>query len=142
MERNIKLRVWDEKYRKMIFDEFHLLGEVTAFGLIEQYLFETKETDHIPTIERWNDLIVMLFAYQQDKHKANIFVGDILSEKWKAEVFQTHEGTFMVRFHTNPTRNKPMSLKKYLQHRDKAGTSDRDNVIIGNIYENPDLISD
>lgn len=83
----------------------------------------------------------MQFSFQYDENKNEIYVGDILSAKWKVEVYQNDEGTFMVKFHNNPEGNKPMTLKKYLLHRKKAGTADRDCIVIGNIYENPELLS-
>lgn len=80
----------------------------------------------------------------KDKNGKEIYVSDILSDRWKVEVYQNDEGTFMIKFHTNPKMNKPMTLKKYLKAREKAGTSIcegyRDCIVIGNIYENPELL--
>ncbi|MCK9282290.1 MAG: YopX family protein [Melioribacteraceae bacterium] len=84
---------------------------------------------------------VVQFTGLNDKNGMSIYEGHILSEKWKCEVYQNDEGTFMVKFHTNPDWNSPMSLKKYLYDREIAGTSDRDNIIIGNIHENPELLN-
>lgn len=84
--------------------------------------------------------ILMQYAFEEDIKGTQIFVGDILGEKWKCEVYQNDEGTFMVKFHCNPKINKPTTLKKYLKSREKAGTSENDNIIIGNIYENAWLL--
>jgi hypothetical protein len=64
-----------------------------------------------------------------------IFEGDILSEKYKAEVYRDNNGAFCVRFHVNPKINKPMLLAAFIYTRKRAGTFDRDGVIIGNIFE-------
>jgi uncharacterized phage protein (TIGR01671 family) len=83
---------------------------------------------------------LMQFTGLIDKNGTEIYEGDILSDRWKVEVYQNDEGTFMVKFHTNPEINRPISLKKYLLGRETAGTLERDCIIIGNIYQNPELI--
>jgi uncharacterized phage protein (TIGR01671 family) len=81
------------------------------------------------------------FTGLKDEVGVEIYEGDVLSEKWRAEVYKNNEGTYMVRFYTNPKGNKPQSLFSYLKKREKAGTSDRDCIKIGNIYQNPELLS-
>ena len=83
------------------------------------------------------------FTGVNDKNGNPIYGGDIISDMWKVQVYQNEDGTFMVRFHTNPNANKPLMLKEYLEKREKAGTSIcegyRDCIVVGNIYENPEL---
>lgn len=81
-----------------------------------------------------------LFTGEKDINGSDIYAGDVLSEKWKVEVYVSKKGTFMVKFHTNPKVNLPISLREYLGKRKVAGTPDRDNIIIGNIHENPELL--
>ena len=69
-----------------------------------------------------------------DKNGVKIFEGDIFSEKWRTVVYQNSEGTYIVRFMTNPKYNKPVSLEKYILQRDRAGCAE-DCVIIGNIHD-------
>jgi len=93
----------------------------------------------------WEQFYILYpFTGQKDFEGKDIFVGDILSDRWKVEVYQNDEGTFMVKFHTNPKGNKPLSLKQYLLKREKAGTSIcdgyRDCIVIGNVFENPELL--
>lgn len=86
------------------------------------------------------DSIIMQFTGLTDKNGKDIYEGDIISERWLCEVYKNVEGTFMIKFHTNPKVNKTMTLKKYLAHRLNAGTSEIDNSVIGNIHENQELI--
>ena len=125
--REIKFRAWDKKYSEMIFTGFHVLGEVTAFSQIEQYLFERKQVDNIPTIERWNDIELMQFTGLKDKNGKEIYEGDIcLTDEagWKGIVIYNRD-LFMLK-------------DKY------GGYSSLCNwerfEIIGNIYENQDLL--
>ena len=80
------------------------------------------------------------FTFQKDFFAKEIYVGDIISEKWRCEVYQNIEGTFMVKFHINPKANRDMSLKRFLEQRTIAGAADVDNIVIGNIFENPELL--
>lgn len=75
-----------------------------------------------------------------DKNGKEIYEGDIISERWMCEVYRDDDGTFMVKFHLNPMVNKPMKLSRYLLRRNKAGTAERDNIIIGNIHQNLELL--
>ncbi|WP_395073805.1 YopX family protein [Flavobacterium sp.] len=84
--------------------------------------------------------VLMQFSGLHGKNEIEIYEGDVLSEKWMVEVYKNIEGTYMVRFHNNPEINKKKSLYLYLKEREKAGTSDRDCVVIGNIHDNPELL--
>lgn len=69
-----------------------------------------------------------------------IFTGDILSEHWRAEVYQDPEtGTFMVHVHDD-IFSRRVKLQDYLMRRVKAGTAEIDHKIIGNIHDNPELL--
>lgn len=118
-KREIKFRAWDEKKREM----------KLAFDLSKnpKYWWESNK-----------DYPLMQFTFLLDKNGKEIYEGDILSEKWKVEVYQNDEGTFMVKFHNSKEGNN-MSLKQYLQRRKKAGCEEIDCVIIGNVFENPEF---
>lgn len=93
-------------------------------------------------IENYKFVAKRQFTGLHDKNGVEIYEGDILSEKWKTEVYKNIEGTYMIRFHTNPKDNKPLSLYTYIKKREKAGTADRDCIIIGNIHQNSSLLNE
>jgi uncharacterized phage protein (TIGR01671 family) len=135
MNREIKFRTWHFGHKRMFtgnelvsidFKSNHVL-------LYDQYGWTT-----IGTLE------LMQFTGLHDKNGKEIYERDILSDRWMVEVYRNDEGTFMVKFGTNPKINRPISLKQYLLKREKAGTSVcegyRDCIVIGNSYKNPELI--
>jgi len=75
-----------------------------------------------------------------DSKGNEIYEGDILSEKWKALVHQHKNGAYMVKFGLSPDINEPTTLLHYLTSRKRACMDERDCTIIGNIFDNPNLI--
>lgn len=133
MKRVIKFRAWDSDFGSMVY-------EFTEDGYSVDMQNGNLVAGSIDGNGDYFEMELMQFTGLTDKSGKEIYVGDILSALWKVEVFQNDEGTFMVKFHTNPSGNRPLSLKKYLKYREQAGTREEDNTIIGNIYENPELI--
>jgi uncharacterized phage protein (TIGR01671 family) len=125
--KEIKFRAWDESRKYMAYQGTPDLETIQSF------------------MHHFGDKKLLQFTGLHDKNGKEIYKGDILSDRWKVEVYQNNEGTFMVKFHTNPKGNKPRSLKLYLAQRLKAYTAIcegyRDCLVIGNIYENPELLS-
>lgn len=125
--REIKFRFWSIDNNEMISNE--------SVNKDHAYRYLINESDE----RRY--IVPMQFTGLKDKKGVDIYEGDILSKKWIVEVYKNNEGTYMVRFHTNPKVNKPQSLFSYLKKREKAGTSDRDCIKIGNIHENHELLN-
>lgn len=122
----LKFRAWDE-------EEKYMTRGNTIKGICLNANSENFE---------WDDKIpLMQYTGLKDKAGKEIYVSDILSDKWRVEVYQNDEGTFMVKFHNNPLKNKSMSLRRYLSSREVAGCGERDCVVIGNIYANPELLN-
>src|SRR4051812_41470043 len=63
--RQLKFRAWDSKNKKFPFIGFHIIGETTAFDLLDQY-----------SIENFNDLEVSQFTGYQDSKGKDLYEGD------------------------------------------------------------------
>jgi uncharacterized phage protein (TIGR01671 family) len=129
MKTALKYRAWDIQYS--------IMANVDLILFYSNEIYHDKNDGELKSMEHFH---MMQLTPERQKDGREIYVGDILSEKWKVEVYQNNEGTFMVKFHTNFKYNLPVSLKEYLASRKKAGTAERDCIVIGNIYENPELI--
>ena len=114
--REIKFRVWDDIQNKMLSSDY--LAEYWGFSTL------------INTRER-----LMQFTGLLDKNEIEIYEGDILSEKWRVEVF-FKDGSFWV--NTKRWIHNKMHLDDFLKGRVKAGVPAE---VIGNIWETPDLLS-
>jgi len=132
--RQIKFRAWDTKYKKMIFTGFHLLGEVMAFGEIEEYCMKTKGDNG--SIGRWNDIEIMQYTGLKDKNGKEIYEGD-----WCEAEFRDRKGIQVIQ--------GQIIMDDYMWCIDCRGCVGDDIFsinrpynfeIIGNIYENPELL--
>lgn len=131
MPRKIKFRIWDKTQNKFTNPTISYTdGEWYSFGHV--FLLEEKGL----VLQQWTGLF--------DKNGVEIYEGDILSKNWRCEVFTCgNRGTFMVKFNNHPWKNKDMPLFDYLAARQKAWMSENneDCEIIGNIFENPELLA-
>lgn len=131
----LKFRAWDIKMKQMIFTGFHLMGEVMAFHLIEQHCFETKGEGQ--SLDRWNDILVMQYIGLKDKNDKDIYHGDIITIKHphKDRSFTGKVEYFGYRFGCKDF---------YFSHFDIPNDIFSEGTeyieVIGNIYENPELI--
>lgn len=134
--REIKFRVWDKQDLRMITHEQSFIPlKVCSLGVLRLDPTSEENRYNIIPIERFE---LMQFTGLLDKNGKEVYKGDILSVKWRVEVYQSVEGTWMVRFKDSKT-NKPTSLYDYLKRRLRSGCPE-DCEVIGNVYQNPELL--
>lgn len=132
--REIKFRAWDTKTKKMIFTGFHIIGEVTCFELIYRYCWENKEEDE-PTLGRLNDIELMQYVGLKDCKDVEIYEGDLLRFNNDYSVPPSEVRWWVyewVSFRYSTTDKNHWyrnSLRQYAS-----------SEVIGNIYENPELL--
>jgi uncharacterized phage protein (TIGR01671 family) len=75
--RELKFSAWDKKTKKWIFEGFHIMGEVMAFNLIEDYIFANM-CGATTSLERWNDIEIVQWINKVDKNGVDLCDGDIV----------------------------------------------------------------
>lgn len=157
--REIKFRAWDKKTKKMIFTGFHVMGEVTCFSLIDQYINENR-CGADTSLDRWNDIKLMQYTGLKDKNGTEIYEGDILAQrKHFIQGKQTQFGQAAVKFGEYDDSGIEFGspgigwyVDGYSGYIREDGREDRYSVeqeslveylnyeVIGNIYENKELL--
>ena len=142
MSREIKFRAWDDKNKKWLLGYeyknlggFSLTGECVLFGewggVFDTFLFNKDG-------KNWNDLKIMEFTGQKDKNEIDIYEGDIVNDDELGKgivIFQS--GCFFMMYDAD-TNMEFLGLKT-----DTFGRLQEKRIveILGNIYENPELLS-
>jgi len=138
MNRIIKFRVWDNLTKQMLFEDFHLLGEVMSFSLIDQWIREHKEGKGL--LERYNDMVFQQYTGIQDSKGVKVYDGDILREKMTEEMAANGGGASLdvVRFSGGAFLIDCNPIWDYLSSNNPDVLEDFE--VIGNLYENPELL--
>jgi uncharacterized phage protein (TIGR01671 family) len=134
--REIKFRAWDKRLSRWIYTGYHVIGEVTCFRAMDIYLIETMHLtpECLSTLDRWNDIVEMQFTGLKDKNGKEIYEGDIVRPF--ADELSTAEIKYFVPGFQIATKRKDRKDDKYL-----FWNYFEDEIeIIGNIYENPELL--
>lgn len=136
MNREIKFRAWDERNKKMMTS--HLIwGENTV--CLDGIMYEsTSESTHLDDIS-----VLMQYTGLKDKNGVEIYEGDILTDDISHRNINT-----VVRFGQHMTSDDYYASPAngwFLEGDDKDGRSltedmQLDYEVIGNIYENPELL--
>jgi uncharacterized phage protein (TIGR01671 family) len=120
--REIKFRAWDKKRKEMSVGElsFHYDNQV---GIDHVYLDQIREVE---------DYILMQYTGLKDINGKEIYEGDMVKTKWqsKAEmIWVEKEAAYGLRTIDEEVKDEIM-----------YGFKDQEMEVIGNIYENKDLL--
>ena len=124
-----KFRAWHKELGRM------MLIEIMYFFFFDNELEELElndpvMNDHISVYP--NEIVLMQSTGLKDKNGKEIFEGDILkSNKYITSVFY-ERGAYCVKFRQTPNTTVTMNVISFIE---KYKTK-----IIGNIYENPELL--
>ena len=138
----IKFRAYDEEANVMVYsDEHNLIDysyeyffEVLKDKVICVFLVDYDDSFGAPVTDRCEIEKVMQYTGLHDKNKKDIYDGDIIKYKDK-----TDNGIGLVRFHK--ARYEAVWIdKSYLRKDLYFWAKKREIEIIGNIYENPELL--
>jgi uncharacterized phage protein (TIGR01671 family) len=137
---DVKVRVWDEKSKKMFYPEFPSVGILTDGTAV----FDNGYCEGV--VEHWipNDQCVfMLDTGLKDKNGKKIYGGDII----RIEEHHFSPCNFVVEFsEVNHCWWVSSTSKDYIGASDFSFSFsdlngfEYDSYVVGNIYENPDLI--
>jgi hypothetical protein len=126
--REIKFRAYDKKLKRYIEEAegFHVIGECMMFGIIEIYC-NCNKSDANSSVERLGDIEIQQFTGLLDRDGVEIYEGDIVSEG-SGEC----EGSI--------TYSEKRARFEYKTPTAVIGLYGFYGKVIGNIYENPELL--
>jgi uncharacterized phage protein (TIGR01671 family) len=141
MSREIKFRAWSAHYEKMflvgeIYHPFFRTGKTNSDGVwVHTGAGETTDARHLQGEEIVGDLTLMQFTGLTDKNGVEIYEGDVLNDGAAKGVveWEPTTATFTVR----------SDGRYFALNRGEIGRPTRLEVteIIGNIWENPELLT-
>ena len=137
MNRELKFRAWDSITKKWLFGYeypnlggFSMKGEVMLFGEYSRF-FES-----IP-IEDWDKIILMQYTGLKDKNGKEVYEGDVIRQSSDLCIIESCVGGFdcqmLVELKNGGTLRGSVYNFSFL--------SEKYCEIIGNIYENPELLT-
>lgn len=119
--REIKFRAWDRDAKELV--------DVALLDVKRKQIIPKHGTDDEVVFIRKDNIELMQFTCLHDKTGNEIYEGDILNVDGLIVPVGWYGGAWTVEYFTIPTHS-------YLAHFDET-----DIEVIGNIYENPELLS-
>lgn len=151
MAREIKFRAWDTRGKSWLYpypEGFHLFGETTCFDLIRDQMHERYPGES--SLLLMNEVEVVQYTGLKDKNGKEVYEGDVLqfSDKW--EWYRGQFGGGWLATQADKTEVETNHVKYPYERRVVNLPSDYEWLlsseiqtyfeVIGNIYENPDLL--
>ena len=128
-----RFRAYDTKNEKFAFVGFHILGEVTLLGALDIYKHENSLS-----LDETLELKITQFSGFSDDYAADIYEGDILRSFAKTETLnllvKIENGCFVLYLRLGCWG----LLERYTELTKRY--EDTPVKVIGNIYENPQLL--
>lgn len=125
----MKFRAWDEKKTIFALKGFHIMGECTVFDLVNQY-----------KLENHCDLIITQYTGLKDRYGNELYCGDVVQYNRNSG----YDGiNFEVRWSPFRWGWTLISYNGDQLSNQYTPDGDRYNFIqlVGNVFENPDLMS-
>jgi uncharacterized phage protein (TIGR01671 family) len=124
--RTIKFRAWNKKDKKMLFPDSRICETTAHLGLLD-----FGETIEFGTHEEWNRYELMQFTGLYDRHGKEIYEGDIV--EWETDIDRD--------YYNGPHR----FIREEVKFEGGAfypvcSIDEYEFEVIGNIYENPELL--
>ena len=119
--REIKFRAWDTAKKEWIAKDFHIMGEVMMGG----QLFDRR-------VEQFNDVDIQQYTGLNDKNGKEIYEGDIIC-------YKDNEMGSIKQYEYQWVFNRGKHIEFFEDYTGAPWYSDCWKVI-GNIYENPELV--
>jgi len=129
MSREIKFRVWDNQKSNWANRNDIDYANVLDFPVHDYFLLDQKERN------RWE---FMQYTGLKDKHGKEIYIGDIISYNDYSGPIPITPGAKIPK--TISTVEAPENMFKGIQLKGNGYSEPKDIEIIGNIYENPELL--
>ena len=126
MNREIKFRAWDSKYECMDYN-FFISNLGGAFGEPEKY-YDTPNIE----IDEAPDLAVMQYTGLKDKNGVEIYEGDIVNFFCDSE---------SLNFVVSMIKGACFAAHRKSNDSDFYFLDDFEYLVIGNIYESPELLN-